>query len=104
MQNAFDRSLKAQKRIPAFAHRAKAGNCFLWHVEPERRHEHIFSRVWSSTHPAPDIAVDVGVLRSPLNPALRAGVKAIPEPDRAFNDVARISVAVRQPAGIEPVG
>src|SRR5579863_6058478 len=86
------------------AKNAKARDLSLWQVITERRQEHVLRRIGSSAYTPPDVAVDVGILRSPLKSAFRTSIKPVPEPDRAFKDVPRIPVAIGQPTGIESAG
>src|SRR5271170_1844018 len=85
----------------------------LRQVVAERSEDHVLIRVrltaggdrdGSATHTAPGVAVDVGVLHAVLEGSLRALVEAIPEPERAFEQVPCITRAVGQRTGNESGG
>src|ERR1700685_3703655 len=73
----------------------------LRQVITERREDHIVDSVWlrrnarCTTRAGPSVANDVGVLRPPLDAALLSCVNAIPESQRAFDDIPGVSGAVR---------
>src|SRR5580698_63043 len=76
----------------------------LGQVVPERGEEHVLRRVRTATHARPNVAINIGVLRPPLQSAFRSFVEAIPEPDRTLHDDPCISVAILESARVISAG
>src|SRR5580700_777314 len=101
---------KSSLRAPAFfrarPRRLAAPAISLRQVVTERREHHAVESVRFSANAGPHVAVDIGVLRSPLHAAaihflLRAVVHAEPEARGSLDQHARVSRAVAQRAGQE---
>src|SRR5271163_4160386 len=82
----------------------------LRQVVTERGKYHVVDRVSCrgtgacSVHSGPGIPDYVGILRTPLEAALRSIVEAIPEAEGALNDVPSVAVAIGKRVGDETIG
>src|SRR5208282_2863203 len=87
--------------------------CSLRQVVTERGEDHILVRVRlaacarssrRASNSPPRVAHEVRILHAELERSLWSLVEAIPEPDRAFDQVPRITRAIAQGTGNEPRG
>src|SRR5271168_2514259 len=116
--NTKARTCAAETRRVARGMRSERGGCpppsvcmrVLRQVVTERGKYHVVDRVSCrgtgacSVHSGPGIPDYVGILRTPLEAALRSIVEAIPEAEGALNDVPSVAVAIGKRIGDETIG